>query len=94
MTCAHNVYNNDAGEEYKLKDFSVSVNDGKSNENYDSEILNSYIPEDYRNNTNSIEDYAILVLNKKLGETFGYMGIAFDYDLEKDREYNLYGYPE
>lgn len=94
ITCAHNIYeydhiNKKQIDEFKPISFKIKSKNGKIL--YESGIKGVYFPKNEYIENDS-EDYALIILVKDLGRLCGYMGIAYDYNLENEKEYNLYGY--
>jgi V8-like Glu-specific endopeptidase/Ran GTPase-activating protein (RanGAP) involved in mRNA processing and transport len=92
LTCAYNVFMHEIGE---IRKDSMRFYPGMNGRHatYGSiAIKEVYYPEEYKDNIN--EDYALLVLEKEVGELTGYFRI---YEGSKDklegRTGNLYGYP-
>lgn len=92
LTCAHNLFDKKTKKEYYNFVFSVQMNDGRAYPHFRSKVIKSYFPiEEYLKDDG--EDYAILFLEKNIGQYSGFMGIAFDYNLEENKDYYLFGFP-
>ena len=92
ITCAHNFYNND----YKIGKVTFSLGWHNNNCQYVSEVDKNriFISKNFFYDPEfSKEDYAIFVLEDNPGKKYGYMGLAIDYELEKNKNYYLYGFP-
>ena len=93
LTCAHNVYDNENNKHYKNHIFHACPLNGTKRDT--SKVLKIFFPNEFKGNNNNKddEDYALLILDKELGNKYGYMGLAPDYILDESSKYGLYGYP-
>ena len=94
LTSAYIVYDNEKNERYINHEFYIGLEDGIYRGS--SKVKNFFFADEYKDNKNynqNDEDYALLILEKDLGNKFGYMGLAPDYQIKDDSTYCLYGYP-
>lgn len=92
LTCAHNVYDNKKNINYKNLIFYPAIN-GPFNHG-ETRVKSVYFPNDYKSNKDSVEDYALLILENHIGDQFGHMGIHCSNPKNlKGKKYKLYGYP-
>ena len=92
LTCAHNVY--DKAYSIDKITFSLGMQNNKCTHISEVNLDYIYVNQEYINDTQySDEDYAIVILKDNPGKRYGYMGIAIDYQIEKNKNYFLYGFP-
>ncbi len=89
ITAAHNIFiKNSFNADYKNCLFYIGLN----NDNYSdcAKITKVYLP--YNSDE---DDYAVLILDKPLGDIYGYFNISnpIDYSSDLNICYNCYGYP-
>lgn len=76
LTAARNLWDTDTKKEAKKVTF-IPARNGDTRPFNTIKVQHFYIPEEYKNNNKSEEDYAILVLKQPVGERTGYFGLAF-----------------
>ena len=92
ITAAHNLYCHDLEEEVESVKFIPALN-GRRAPFKEIDVIKYYYPEEYGKNSRR-EDYALLVLDKNIGEKTGYFGLhILPYNEIMKKVVNITGYP-
>jgi Ran GTPase-activating protein 1 len=93
LTCAHNVYSRDTGIALDKKKISFYPGmNGLLVPFGVHKVIEAYYPEEYKDNEN--EDYALLVLDNRIGDYTGYFGIQqYNRESLSNIQAKIYGYP-
>ena len=94
ITAAHNLYNHDLEKEATCVKFYPGLNGKRAHFN-EIEVKKFYYPDDFVRKVGNKEDYALLVLNRNIGNETGYFALHLLSNAEiKSKTLNVVGYPQ
>ena len=93
LTAAHCVFNHDAG---KISMVSGVVYPGRglgATPYGSANVVDYYFPAAYKTQANFIYDYAVLILDRNIGDVTGYLNIKSSPTVSTSTNIGIYGYP-